>query len=66
MMFSFNSGPTQINHDGYTITLDLFKPLSAEIELLVNHGLKTLCQQFASVSTPYTLYALPRLPKYND
>ncbi len=66
MMFSFTSGPMRINRDGYLIALDLFKPLSAEIELLVNHGLKTIRQQLASVSTNYTLYAQPKLPKYNN
>ena len=53
IMFSFISGLIQINLDGFPIPIVSFKPLLAEIELLVNHDLKILHRQLASYVHPY-------------
>ena len=65
MMFSSTSEPTQTSRDGYAIVLASFKPLLAEIEMLVNNDLKALHEQLVLVGAPYTPYALPKVPIFN-
>ena len=65
MMFSSTSEPTQTSRDGYAIVLASFKPLLAEIEMLVNNDLKALHEQLALVGAPYTPYALPKVPIFD-
>ena len=64
--FSSTSGSTQINLDEYPIALVSFKPLLAEIELLVNHDLKILQRQLASVGTPIPLMPYQEYLQYGN
>ncbi len=64
--FSSISGSIQINLDEYPIALVSFKPLLAEIELLVNHDLKILQRQLASVGTPIPLMPYQEYLQYGN
>ena len=64
--FSSTSGSTQINLDEYPIALVSFKPLLAEIELLVNHDLKILYRQLTSVGTPIPLMLYQEYLQYGN
>lgn len=65
-MFASTSDPTQTNRDSYAIAAEEFKPLLASLRKLVNEDLKALQDQLTASGAPYTPYALPNVPGFEE
>ena len=60
---SSSSGPTQTHIDGYNIALEEFKPVLAEVRVIINQDMKALNDALVKAGAPYTPGALPEIGK---
>ncbi len=65
-LFASTSDPTQTNRDSYVIAVEEFKPVLSALQKLVSEDLKSLQDQLVEAGAPYTPYAIPNVPGFEE